>query len=225
MKTRLLLVEDDIDLGFLIKETLDDEQYECLWIKNGADAEATYSTFQPEIVLLDLMLPNVNGHQIIDIIRAKNETVPIIMISANSRIEDKITSFKLGADDYLIKPFSSEELLLKLKVFLKRSSKTSIEQNRFNIQSFEFIPSELTLKREGEVFLMTQREVDLLVFLCSKANQTVPRNEILVALWGKDDYFLGRSLDVFISRLRKYFKSDSRIQISTIHGVGFKLEY
>jgi len=168
----------------------------------------------------------MDGITMAEKIRISNQHVPIIFISAKTLLDDKLAAFKIGGDDYLIKPFSMDELLFKVDVFLRRS-KTSgpVDQspNVVSIGKYEFDFSNLLLTRDKDRFSLTMREGEVLRFLVIRQNQLVPREELLKQIWGRDDYFLGRSLDVFISRLRKYLKDDPRIAIENIHGVGFRL--
>jgi DNA-binding response OmpR family regulator len=172
------------------------------------------------------MLPKVDGFQVARTIRKNNEQVPIIFLTARSMTEDKITALTLGADDYIPKPFSMEELLLKIKIFLKRSQAQPVANGNsaksINIGKFEFNSEDLTLSINGNSRNLTLKEAELIRFFAENTNKVLSRNEILEKVWGSNDYFLGRSLDVFISRLRKYFNEDSGIKIINLHGIGFR---
>ena len=171
------------------------------------------------------MLPKVDGFQVAKTIRVKNELIPIIFLTARSMTEDKITGLTLGGDDYIPKPFSMEELLLKIRIFLKRSQSavvsTSLSKS-INIGKFQFYADDLILKSENGSRNLTLKESELIRFFATNQNKVLSRNEILEKIWGNDDYFLGRSLDVFISRLRKYFEADPNIKITNLHGIGFR---
>ena len=176
-----------------------------------------------DLCILDVMLPEVDGFTLAQEIRKRDLQVPILFLSAKSLKEDKIHGLRLGADDYITKPFSIEELLLKIEIFLHRS-KFAPQQNvtQFKVGEYDFDYKNLSLMLEGNAKRLTQKEAELLKFFIEHKNQVVKRSTILKQLWGEDDYFLGRSLDVFISRLRKYLREDPRLRIENIHGVGFK---
>jgi DNA-binding response OmpR family regulator len=172
------------------------------------------------------MLPQVDGFEIATAIRKKDQHTPIIFLSAKSLAEDKIKGLKIGADDYMTKPFSIEELLLKIKVFLRRSQASTDQVKKSKIESigsYHFDPSNYLLSLNGEGKKLTPKEAKLLHYLFVNKNQVLKREEILRKIWGDDDYFLGRSLDVFISRLRSYLSEDKSINIENIHGVGFRM--
>jgi DNA-binding response OmpR family regulator len=172
------------------------------------------------------MLPKIDGFQVAQTIRKTNEQVPIIFLTARSMTEDRIIGLTLGGDDYIPKPFSMEELLLKIKIFLKRSSSQPVEKHvdskSILIGDFDFYPDDLTLTINGNSRSLTLKESELIKYFAANSNKVLSRNEILENIWGSDDYFLGRSLDVFISRLRKYFSSDPNIKITNLHGIGFR---
>jgi len=177
--------------------------------------------------VLDVMLPGVDGFAIAEEIRKTNADVPIIFLTAKSLKEDKIHGLKIGADDYITKPFSIEELILKIEVFLKRNKITSNpvpEIVQMELGKYTFDYKNLELQNNGTVRSLTQKEADLLRFFIQNKNEVIKRAQILESLWGEDDYFMGRSLDVFISRLRKYLKDDESLKIENIHGVGFRLK-
>jgi DNA-binding response OmpR family regulator len=176
--------------------------------------------------LLDVMMPKMDGFTLAEKIRDKNRKVPLIFLTAKSLQEDKITGLKIGADDYITKPFNTEELILKIEVFLKRSKPETIEQalpTKFALGRYLFDFDNLTLDFEGDIRQLTLREAELLRFFCLQPNVLIKREDILKKIWGQDDYFLGRSMDVFITRLRKYLKEDENLKIENIPGVGFKL--
>lgn len=223
-KIKILYVEDDEALAFITKEEMLQENYEIVHCEDGKHAIETFDNEHFDLAILDIMLPKVDGFEIARHIRTKNEEMPVLFLSAKSLEEDRLKGFEIGADDYLTKPFSMDELLFKIKVFLKRRSiKTTETQTNYFFCSFTFSPNDLSLQNEQVKYDITAKEADLLELLLENANNTVKRSDILLKLWGKDDYFLGRSLDVFISRLRKYLAVDETIQIETVRGVGFKL--
>ncbi|NJL73814.1 MAG: response regulator transcription factor [Saprospiraceae bacterium] len=223
MKAHILYVEDDESLGFVTKDNLELEDYKVTHCLNGQDAINTIETEKFDLIILDVMLPDVDGFTIAKKIREQDIQTPIIFLTAKSLKEDKIHGLKIGADDYITKPFSIEELTLKIDVFLRRSKGFSQTPNGYlSIGEYRFSYHNLDLSFNDGTRRLTQREADLLKYLIINKNKVLKRGEILEAIWGRDDYFLGRSLDVFISRLRKYLDEDKAIQIENIHGVGFK---
>jgi len=224
MKAKLLYVEDDEVLGFITKDNLELNDFNVHHCIDGKSALYAIEEEDFDLCILDIMLPEIDGFQIAETIRKKDKATPIIFLSAKSMKEDRIKGLKIGADDYLTKPFSIEELILKIEVFLKRSNiNRTDKQSLFNLGKYEFDYDNYVLTMEDYTKSMTQREADLLKYLLERKNVIVKRSEILKAIWGEDDYFLGRSLDVFISRLRKSLSKDPELKIENIHGVGFRL--
>jgi len=224
-KAHLLYVEDDESLSFVTRDNLELNGYEVTYCEDGQKALDTIrSTQKFDLCILDVMLPEVDGFTLAQEIRKRDEVVPIIFLTAKSMKQDKIHGLTIGADDYITKPFSIEELLLKIDIFLRRTKYANILKSStpVGIGNYSFDYKNLSLTTEGYSETLTQKEADLLKLLNEHRNQVVKRSFILETIWGKDDYFLGRSLDVFISRLRKYLSLDERIKIENIHGVGFK---
>jgi DNA-binding response OmpR family regulator len=223
---KLLLVEDDDALRFIVKDNLEQHDYEVDTAENGQEAIEIFGKNSYQLIILDVMLPKVDGFKVASHIRKTNESIPIIFLTARSMTEDKITGLTLGGDDYITKPFSMEELLLKIKIFLKRSHVTPGESVQpagpIRIGRFLFLPEELSLSVDSHVRKLTIKETELIRYFSENANKVLNRNDILDRVWGSNDYFLGRSLDVFISRLRKYFKADPNIKIVNLHGIGFR---
>ena len=225
MKAHLLYVEDDESLGFVTRDSLEMEGYKVTHFCEGKSAIEAIPDHHFDLCILDVMLPEVDGFTIAGEIRKYDTQVPIIFLTARSLKEDRIKGLKIGADDYITKPFSIEELILKIEVFLRRRTiSTPSAAAKFRIGIFEFDHPNLTLHANGSAKTLTQREADLLKLFAEQPNQVIKRSDILEKLWGEDDYFLGRSLDVFISRLRKYLKQDESLKIENIHGVGFRLK-
>lgn len=222
---KILLVEDDESLGFVTKDSLENKGFEVHLSTDGMAALEVFKAGTFDICLLDVMLPKLDGYSLAKEIRDSNQLIPIIFLTAKGLQEDKLHGFKLGADDYITKPFSMDELVFRIEVFLKRVnlSDSSVEQTLFQIGSYSFDYDSFSLERNGTKKKLTRREADILCHLASKPSTLVKREEILMAIWGDDDYFKGRSLDVFISKLRKYLNEDDRIEIENYHGVGFKL--
>lgn len=222
VKTKILLVEDDPGLGYVIQDNLIHHGYEVTHCKDGEAANERFKDALFDLCLIDIMLPLKDGISLAQSIREKNGKIPIIFITAKSMIEDKIKGFEAGGDDYLVKPFSIEELLLRVQALLRRSN--GFAQNTFEIGSLKFDYSNLILSGGKTKTTLTQKEADVLKLLCLSSDRVLKREEILKEVWGNDDYFLGRSMDVFISKIRKYLKLDPSVRIVNYHGIGFKLE-
>jgi DNA-binding response OmpR family regulator len=222
---RILLVEDDPNLGFVIKDNLVIRGYDVMLCKDGEEGENVFYDENFNLCIFDVMLPKKDGFSLARSIRQKNKNVPILFLTAKSMTEDKLEGFQSGADDYITKPFSLEELFYRIEVFLKRASvQVGSDEKVFSLGHFEFDFSNLVLKNSKTEKLLTQKEAEVLKLLYQNRERVLKREEILKHVWGDDDYFMGRSMDVFISKLRKYLKEDESIQIVNYHGVGFKLE-
>lgn len=225
-KAKILYVEDDEVLAFITKDNLEVNGYEVLHYLDGVQALEAYKKAKFDICIVDIMLPKMDGFTLAQKIREIDLEIPIIFLTAKSLKEDKIKGLTIGADDYITKPFSIEELVLKIEIFLKRKKIVAKEQTyKFSIGEYSFNYSNLTLKIGDESKRLTQKEADLLVYLVRNKQRLIKRSEILKKIWKQDDYFAGRSMDVFISRLRKYLSKDENIKIRNIHGIGFKLRY
>ena len=221
--TRVLLAEDDEALGDVIKDNLEQEGYAVTWCRTGQEALSVYERDAFDICLLDVMMPERDGFTVAKKVRQQSDVVPIIFLTARSMEEDKIKGFSSGADDYLTKPFSMKELLLRMEVFLRRTRKLQAEQPRnYVLGNMVFNATDLKIEGPLEKISLTQREADLLLFFCEHPNSLLKREEVLLNVWGKDDYFLGRSMDVFIAKLRKYCKQEPSVILETVHGVGFR---
>lgn len=220
-KNKILYAEDDETIAFLTQDYLQ-QYYDVTHCYNGKEAYNLFKEHTFDLCIFDIMMPEMDGFQLAESIRKINSEIPIIFLSAKTLKEDRIMGLKIGADDYLVKPFSIEELFLKIEIFLKRSKKSIQQTNTYQVGSFKFDFENYSLSNGELEFLLTQREAELLKFFIEHKNQVVKREAILKALWGDDDYFLGRSLDVFISRLRKIVCVDSHIQIENLHGIGFR---
>ncbi len=223
MNAKILLVEDDPGLGFVIKDNLVTKGYQVTLCKDGEEGLNTFLHAPFDLCILDVMMPKKDGFSLARGIREKNKDVPILFVTAKSMLEDKVSGFTAGGDDYIVKPFSMEELCLRMEVFLKRST-GHVPGEIFSLGLYSFDFSNLTLIHMGGSKILTQKEADVLKLLCVHKDRVMKREEILKTVWGDDDYFLGRSLDVFISKLRKYLKEDPTVEIVNYHGVGFKLE-
>ncbi len=221
-KYKILYAEDDETLAFLIKDNLE-QNYEVSHCNDGEMALELFKTNHYDICIFDIMMPKKDGFELAEAIRKLDTNIPIIFLSAKTLKEDRIKGLRLGADDYLVKPFSIEELLLKIEIFLKRSHKQIIvTKNNYTLGQYQFDPNNYLVFNETEKISLTQRESELLKLFLDNKNVVMKREEILKKLWGSDDYFLGRSLDVFISRLRKILAKENGITIENLHGIGFK---
>jgi DNA-binding response OmpR family regulator len=221
-KKSILYIEDDETLAFLTADSLEDA-YHVSHFTNGNDGFQAFCASDFDLCILDVMLPDMDGFEIATAIRKRNQEIPIIFLSAKTMKEDRIKGLKLGADDYLVKPYSIEELRLKMEVFLQRSQKTAAKPSLVQIGSFEFDPANFQIKKSDQITTLTERESALLQLFYQHKNQVLKREVILMELWGSNDYFLGRSLDVFISRLRKIFKDEPNIRIENMPRIGFKM--
>jgi DNA-binding response OmpR family regulator len=222
---RILYTEDDETLAFLTTDNLLQNNYEVVHCSDGKSGLEAFKNEDFDICILDIMLPKMDGFELATEIRKNNTDIPIIFLSAKTLKEDRIKGLRLGADDYLVKPFSIEELLLKIEIFLKRSQKNNfIESPIYTIGKYQFDYTNFFLFTENEKIGLTQRESELLKLFFDNKNTVLKRERILSALWGNDDYFTGRSLDVFISRLRKFLINEKDVSIENIHGVGFRFK-
>lgn len=227
-KARLFYVEDDESLSFVTRDNLELNGFTVDHFPDGTTALAAIKEpgFDYDLCLLDVMLPGVDGFDLARTVRETNQDIPILFLTAKSLKEDRLEGLRLGADDYITKPFSIEELILKIEVFLRRNRVRPATPafDPGSLGDYTFAPDKLQLThKDGQPRRLTRREAELLQYLCTRREQVIERGDILEKIWGENDYFLGRSLDVFISRLRKYLKEDPRIKIENIHGVGFSL--
>lgn len=225
-KIKILLAEDDTSLGFVIADQLRNQGYQVTLCSNGAEAYQKFNEDKFTICVFDVMMPKKDGFSLAEDIRKLDTEIPIIFLTAKTMNEDKIKGFSIGGDDYLTKPFSFDELHMRIKALLKRVNVVvgETEEKRIQLGSYIFDTENYKLIHSKFEKTLTRKESQILRMLCKFKNQVVPREVILNAVWGQDDYFVGRSLDVFITKLRKYFKEDENVQINNIHGIGFKLE-
>ncbi|BFM41898.1 response regulator transcription factor [Flavobacterium sp. CFS9] len=220
---KILYTEDDETLAFLTKDNLEQNNYDVNHCRDGQMGLESFKKENFDICILDIMMPKMDGFELAAQIRKCNSDIPIIFLSAKTLKEDRIKGLRLGADDYLVKPFSIEELLLKIEIFLKRSQKNIlIEKPVYEIGKYQFDTNNFVLFNENEKISLTQREAELLKLFLDNKNSVLKREQILTSLWGTDDYFMGRSLDVFISRLRKILSNEKGISIENLHGIGFR---
>ena len=226
LKVNILLVEDDLNLGIILSDQLKSDGYAVSLCNNGVEAMQRFNEDKFHLCIFDVMLPRKDGFTLTRDIRKTNTAIPILFLSARGMTEDKVEGFNSGGDDYLSKPFSIEELQLRIKALLKRVNikVDEKEQTNYALGIFVFDTENQTLVLKDQVKTLTKKEVQILKLLFKYKNQVVSREVILNAVWGQNDYFVGRSLDVFITKLRKYLREDPKILISNIHGVGFKFE-
>lgn len=226
MKIKILLVEDDTSLGFIISDQLRSDGYDVTLCSDGAEGFQRFNLEKFHLCIFDVMMPKKDGFTLAMDVRKMDQSIPILFLTAKSNDEDKVKGFKSGGDDYLTKPFNVEELQLRVAAMLKRVNITPESENTtvYKIGDYDFDTINFTLKHPNFEKTLTKKEAHVLKILCKFMNQVVPREVVLNAVWGQDDYFVGRSLDVFITKLRKYMKEDQSIHLSNVHGIGFKLE-
>lgn len=223
LKGTVLFAEDDASLAFMVKDVLEDEGYKVVHCADGQTAVETFDKARFDICLLDIMMPNKDGYTVAKKIRQQTDVMPILFLSTKSQEGDRLKGYDTGADDYIAKPFSMPELLKKIEVFIRRTKKLHSEvKEEYHIGSIKFSPTDLKISTAAEVFNITQKEADLLRFFCEHANKVLKREEVLINVWGKDDFFLGRSMDVYMTKIRKYLKADPAVLLETIHGIGFR---
>ncbi len=224
-KIRILLAEDDENLGSLLKEYLIAKSYDTEWLVDGDKAYKSFIKDHYDLCILDVMMPLKDGFTLAREIRMTNAEIPIIFLTAKSMKEDVIEGFKMGADDYISKPFSMEELLFRIEAILRRTQKDGVGGNQaeFNIGKYKFDATKQTLFLDDDSQKLTTKESELLQLLCNNKNIVLERNFALKTIWIDDNYFNARSMDVYIAKLRKYLKDDPSVQIINVHGKGFKL--
>lgn len=222
-KTTILLAEDEPALGQIIKESLETRHFHVLLCENGERAFQVYQEHQPELLVLDVMMPKKDGFTLAKEVRAIDDTIPIIFLTAKSQTQDVVEGFTIGGNDYLKKPFSMEELIVRINNLLKRKELQNTAEI-ISLGQFTFnFPKQLLQFNSEEPMQLTHREAHLLFHLIKNKNQVLDRSLILNKLWGNDDFFSARSMDVFISKLRKKLHQDESIQILNVRGFGYKL--
>jgi DNA-binding response OmpR family regulator len=224
-KPKILLCEDDTNLGMVLKNFLELNDYDVVLERDGRLGLAAFQREKIDICLLDVMMPNMDGFAVAEEIRDINPDVPLFFLSAKTMKEDIIQGYKLGADDYITKPFDSDVLLLKIKAILKRNEETHRDEvnAEFDMGKYHFNPRLRELTIDGKINVLSPKENELLKMLCENKNDLLTRESALKKIWGSDTYFNGRSMDVYIAKLRKYLKEDETIEIVNIHGNGFRL--
>ncbi|MVZ67271.1 response regulator [Sphingobacterium sp. DK4209] len=226
MNQKILLAEDDPNLGDLLKDYLELKgKFDVVLSKDGQEALEAFRKDNFDLCILDVMMPKKDGFSLGKDIRKINQTIPIIYATAKGMMEDKTQAFELGGDDYITKPFRVEELLLRINALLKRAAKDKEEElaDKFEIGDYFFDYTSQIISYKGQQQKLSTKEAELLRLLCLKKNDVLTREEALVKIWHDDNYFTGRSMDVFLSKLRKYLKEDPNVEIVNVHGKGYKL--
>jgi two-component system, OmpR family, response regulator len=228
-KPKILLVEDDPNLSLVLQDYLEMMNYDITLCRNGKEGLQIFRSGQYNLCILDIMMPVMDGFTLAEEIKKINESIPIVFLTAKSLKEDRIRGFRLGCDDYIMKPFSTEELSLRIQAILKRcmaqaNNALKEEEPFYQIGNYTFDHKNMILRLDDKDRVLTRKENALLKLLYENRNQLLTREIALKSVWGNDDYFIGRSMDVFIAKLRKYLKDDPSIYITNVHGTGFKLE-
>lgn len=223
--TKILLAEDEENLGMLLKEYLQAKSFSVDLYSDGEKASLAFRVTPYDLCILDVMMPYKDGFTVAREIRQVNQSIPIIFVTARSMKEDVIEGFKIGADDYITKPFSMEELIFRIEAILRRtrSEQPAMPSNQFVIGKYVFDFQKQTLQDDAVTHKLTTKESELLRLLCQNANQILERNYALKTIWEDDNYFNARSMDVYITKLRKYLKDEPSVEILNVHGKGFKL--
>ena len=224
-KPRIFLVEDDLSFGAVLKSYLEINDFEVDWVDDGQHALAQFKKSSYEVCILDVMLPNVDGFTIGTEIRKINASVPVLFLTAKNMRDDILKGYRIGADDYITKPFDTEVLIFKLKAILKRQKGSLAKEiEYFRIGQYEFDYKLRTVELDGNKQKLSPKEAELLKMLCENLNELLPREAALKKIWGDDGYFTARSMDVYLTKLRKLFADDPLVEIRNIHGSGFMLE-
>lgn len=224
-KPRIFLVEDDLSFGAVLKSYLEINDFEVQWIDDGLQAIDQFKSSGFDICILDVMLPNVDGFTIGTEIRKINSGIPILFLTAKNLREDVLKGYRIGADDYITKPFDTEVLIFKLKAILKRQTGAPSKESEFyQIGTYIFDYKLRTIERSNSKQKLSPKEAELLKMLCDNQNELLPRETALKKIWGDDGYFTARSMDVYLTKLRKLFAEDPSVEIRNIHGSGFMLE-
>ena len=225
IKQHIFLVEDDLSFGAVLKSYLELNDFEVTWVDDGKYAVDKFRAGSFQICILDVMLPNIDGFTIGTEIRKLDANIPMVFLTAKTLKEDILKGYNVGADDYITKPFDTEVLLCKIQAIIKRQSTQPVrDEFLFSIGSYSFDSKLRSISRDGEKQKLSPKEADLLKLLCQNKNELLSRETALHKIWGEDGYFTARSMDVFITKLRKYLKDDPNIEIKNIHGSGFLLE-
>jgi DNA-binding response OmpR family regulator len=223
MKMKVLLVEDEQTLAMIIKDTLTDQGFEVVWAADGLEGLKSYFAQKPDVLIADIMMPKMDGFELVEKIRQSDKYLPILFLTARSAIKDVVAGFELGANDYLKKPFNMQELIVRIKALVNRAFVESKESDRFEIGDYIFDSMNQKLLYSGLEQQLSHRESEILKRLCINRNNVVDTKNILLDLWGDDSFFNSRSLHVFITKLRAKLSKDDRIRIINVRGIGYKL--
>ena len=225
MNTKILYVEDEMFLGKIVKETLEDQGFEVVWETDGARVMNRFISFHPDICVIDIMLPNIDGYSLCRQIRGLFRHLPIIFLTAKVETADLVKGFEAGGTDYIRKPFSIEELIVRIKnqLNLKNASDPAsvIKENEIKLGAFTFHPGRYELQGPSGIIKISQRDMQIISMLCSNRNRVTDRKEMLLSVWGDDSFFNSRNLDVYIRKIRTYLAEDPAIEIQTIKGKGY----
>ena len=222
-KIHILLAEDDLNLGFLLTDFLESHGYQVKLYRDGESALKGFKSFNFNFCIFDVMLPKMDGFTLARQIKSIAPVIPVIFLTARSMKTDKLKGYDIGADDYITKPFDEDELLCRIKAIMNRTEINVADHKIYRIGQYEFDMENMALRFGDDMRRLTSREAEVLHLLCSSKNNIVKREQLLTSIWGENDYFAGRSLDVFISKLRKYFAADPTVRIENIPKVGFLL--
>jgi DNA-binding response OmpR family regulator len=225
-KAKILYLEDEESLGMIVSESMLSRGYEVIYCKNAKEALFQFENKTPDICVLDIMMEGMDGYELAELIHKKNPAIPFLFLSAKSQTSDVVKGFQLGAHDYVKKPFSIEELLVRVDSIISRNQMGSQQQEEaeeYHIGNYSFHVSKQTLSYDGSEKKLTHRETEVLKLLCLHKNEVLERTVVLDQLWGDDSFFNARSMDVFITKLRKYLQKDPRVEIINVRGVGYKL--
>lgn len=224
-KPKILLVEDDESLGYILSEYLEMTDFSVKWTKDGEEGWEAFKKNVFDICILDIMMPKKDGLTLASEIKESEPNQPIVFLTAKSLKIDKLKGFKIGCDDYITKPVDEEELIARIQAIIRRSSKSySKSKGQHQIGSYQFDVANQSLSFKGERLGLTEKEADILKLLCEQKGEILNRKETLKAIWGENDYFSRRSMDVFVTKLRKMLSRDPRVKIKNVHGKGFILE-
>ena len=229
MSHRVLLVEDELSLASIVRDALETQDFDVTIASDGAEGLHRYFDLRPDILVVDVMMPKMSGFEMVKSIRQSDQETPILFLTAKTTVDDVVTGFNLGADDYLKKPFAIPELVVRMKTLLERSGKKILDpekgQESYYIGEYQFTPESAMLihKPSGESATIPRREADILQLLCKGGGSIIPTQNILLSLWGDDDFFNARSLQVLITRLRRALSKDLHIRIVNVRGTGYKL--
>lgn len=223
-KIKVLLVEDERMLAEILADTLADHNFEIKTADNGAIALTAWRSFRPDVIVTDIMMPQMDGYSLVKSLRKQGCTAPILFLTARSATEDVVKGFETGGNDFLRKPFAIDELMVRIRALAGRLRPSIDNEKQYKIGHYEFLPEEGILVLDGDEQHLSGRETEVLKFLCNNIGQTIEASQILMEIWGDDSFFNLRSLNVFISRLRKRLVDDKTVEIISIRGVGYRLK-